>query len=496
MSLLSQEQETSVMDRTSSTTQVQTIGSEMQVGISSFASWMLGVGSIIGSMAWLFNGPMIARAGTLASVTAWLLASICMLPMVLIVMELSSMFPAAGGPYVYKYYAFKRLLPGLGELIGFLTGWLFWMAMIVGMACMSNGLVNMLSTSIWGSANASPLWFGPLIIAGLFITTTVLNFKPVQQAAGINNIFTLLKFAMAIAFVILVLFSPTLSIPRVLQSVSPGGCTNFFKNIMSVFMLALTGFGGIELAGCVASETADARKSVPKSIFMTLIAVACIYAAMCAAVSVAAPYVLNADKSTVIIPGTSIVGTCPSLAGYIGGPICGIIFTSCVVASIVGCGFVFLLSNARLGYSMAKTGLFPPQFAQLDEQTKAPKFSLMFQFWCACIIGIAANLLCRTGVFADAYTFLAETFGFMYAFIALLYGFCAVSLRYTDPDMPRPFRVGGKGNALIWFLAVATILTWGYAAFGCISIGNQIAGLIVMLAGIPIYGFYRWRRQS
>jgi amino acid transporter len=494
VSLSSQKLNTAIQNHPPAEKQIQTIGSEMQVGISSFSSWMFGVGSVIGSMVWLFNGPMIARAGTLASVFAWILAAVCMLPMSLIVMELASMFPAAGGPYVYKYYAFKRLLPRLGELVGFLTGWLFWIAMIVGMACMSNGLVNMLSTSIWGGATACPIWFGPLIIAGLFALTTVCNFRSIAQAAHINNVFTLMKFAMAASFIVLALCSPDLSMSRVLLTASPGGSTNFFKNIISVFMLALTGFGGIELTGCVSSETSDARKSVPRAVFMTLIAVALIYASVCIATSVAAPYVLSADKTTVVIPNTNIVATCPSLAGYIGGPICGIIFTSCVVASIVGCGFVFLLSNARLGYSMAKTGLFPLKFAQLDEQTKVPKYSLIFQFWCCCIIGIAANLLSRTGILPDAYTFLAETFGFMYGFIALLYGFCAVSLRYTDPDLPRPFRVGHKGNALIWLLASATVLTWGYAAFGCISLYNQIAGFIIMMSGIPIYAFYRWQR--
>jgi amino acid transporter len=49
------------------------------------------------------------------------------------------MFPQAGGPYVYKFYALKRLVPGSGEMLGFLTGWLFWIAIIVGLACMANG---------------------------------------------------------------------------------------------------------------------------------------------------------------------------------------------------------------------------------------------------------------------------------------------------------------------------------------------------------------------
>ncbi len=118
------------------------------------------------------------------------------------------------------------------------------------------------------------------------------------------------------------------------------------------------------------------------------------------------------------------------------------------------------------------------------------------QFFCLTIIGIGANLLARSGVFPDAYTFLAETYGFMYAFVALLYGVSVVSLRYTDPDLPRTFRVGKKGNALLWAFACTTIIVWGYAAFGCVHWSHQLAGTLTLLAGIPIYAYYRWRRQA
>jgi len=192
-----------------------------------------------------------------------------------------------------------------------------------------------------------------------------------------------------------------------------------------------------------------------------------------------------------IVAGTNVQATCPSVTGFLAGPMWGNIFTACVVASIVGCGFGCLLATARFGYSMAKTGLFPAQFAELDEKTKVPKYALLFQFWCLCVMGIGANLLARSGVFPDAYTFLAETYGFMYAFIALLYGISVVSLRYTDPDLPRPYRIGSQGNSLVWVLATVTVLIWGYAAFGCVHWSHQLAGTLILFAGVPIYAYYR-----
>lgn len=467
------------------------IGAGMKVGISSFGAWMLGVGSIIGSMAWLMHGPMLARAGPAACMVAWLIAGALSLPLALILMELASMFPTAGGPYVYKFYALKRLIPGMGELLGFLTGWLFWVAILVGLACMGNGLANLLSSVIWGSAAASPLWFGPAAIIILFGSTTALNFLPIGKASRASIVFTIMKFAMALSFAAMVLFSKHWSLQNILQFSSPSGSTNFVGNVSSVLMLALAGFSFMEISGCTSSETVDAQKSVPRAMFLTLLSITLIYASMCFCVSVATPFILTADKSTLVVPGTNIQATCPALAGLIGGSVCGQFFTACVVASIVGCGFTALLGIARVSYSMAETKLFPRQFAYLDAKTKVPTYSLWFQFWCVSIIAVAANLLSRTGLFPDAYAFLGDTFGFMYAFVAVLYGVCLVSLRYTDPNMPRPFRIGKTGNLLAWSVALITVAIWGYAALGCVHWIEQAAGVIILLSGLPIYFYYR-----
>ena len=452
---------------------------------------MVGVGSIIGSMAWLMHGPMLARAGTLPCILAWTIAAIATVPLAMILMELSSMFPDAGGPYVYKYYALKRLIPAKGEMIGFLTGWLFWMAAIVALACMSNGLANLLCSIFFGSTAKSPIWFGPAVILVLFGATTVGNLLPVGKAASINNLFTLMKLAMAIGFGALVACTGQVSFERILAVASPQGELNLWKNVGSVLMIAMAGFSFLEVSGCTSAETADARRVVPKAMGLTLLTVTCMYVGMCIAISSVSNFVLSPDRSTLIVPGTTFQATCPSLAGMLGGPIIGNIFTGCVVASIIGCAFVALLAVARVSYSMAKTKLFPAQFALLDEKTSVPRYALWFQFWCLCIIGIGANLLSRTGVFSDAYTFLCETFGFMYAFVAMLYGICLISLRYTDPHMERAFRIGAKGNIMAWIVCTVTIAIWTFSAFFCVNWTHQVAGLLILLSGIPIYLHYR-----
>jgi amino acid transporter len=451
---------------------------------------MLGVGTIIGSMAWIIHGPMIARAGTAAALTAWATAGILTIPLALILMELSSMFPSAGGPYVYKYYALKRLVPGAGELIGFMTGWLFWAAITVGLACMGNGMANMLSACFWPNST-SPIWFGPAAIVALYGSAMSLNFMPVSRASRVNTVFTFMKFVMAAVFVLLVAGHAKGDAISTLQMSNPSGGSDFFANVSSVLMLALAGFSLLEASGCTSSETEDASRNVPRAVILSLLTVTAIYLGMCFCVSIASPFVLSPDKTTLLVPGTHFQATCPSLAGMLGGPVCGSLFTACVVSSIFGCAFGAVLSVARVSFSMAETKLFPEQFSRLDPVTRVPRYALWFQFWCITLIGVLANLLAYTRIVPDAYAFLGETFGFMYAFVAMLYGVCVVSLRYTDPHMKRPFRIGKTGNLQVWLMAIITFAIWAFAAICCTNWTHQLTGVAVLLAGVPIYLHYK-----
>jgi amino acid transporter len=470
---------------------VRTIGERMHVGIGAFSAWMLGVGSIIGSMAWLFPPYMIARAGAAASVTAWFLGALAFLPVTLILTELSSMFPAAGGPYLYKYYALKRLLGGSGELLGFLTGWLFWAALIVVYACMSNGLVNLLAECCYGCVAAAPLWFGPLVIIGLYGSTTLANLRHVSNIAFINNVFTVLKIAMALAFGWLVLCAPTTALANLWQPIGTAGSGSFMANVSSVLLIGLCGYGGIELLACTSSETKTAAQTVPRALLLTLVSVASIYALTCAAVGMAGHYVLSPDGATCQLPGTKTPANIPAVTGLLAGTMWGRLATAGVVASIVGCALSGMLACARIAYSLSVTGLFPKRFAQLHGSARVPAYALWFQLACICSVGVGAYLLSRLHVSADAYTFLAETFGFMYMVIIILYAASFMSLRYTDADMVRPFRIGGSGNTLAWALTLSVIAIFGYVGFVCTKPVYQLAGTIIILSGLPIYLYFK-----
>jgi basic amino acid/polyamine antiporter, APA family len=486
--------EKSVESQPSEAVVVSRIGSKMPVGISAFGSWMLGVGTIIGSMAWLIHGPLLARAGTLPTLAAWTLAALMNLPLAFILAELSSMFPSAGGPYVYKYVALKRLFPAVGEFLGFATGWLYWVAMLTGMACMANGLAGLVIGTFWQDPAMAPKWFGSLVIALLCSVTTAMNLTRIQNVAKINNLFTCGKIALAVLFVGLVMLSPTASVSNILSRASVPDSSAFLASVMSVLVLSITAFSGIELVGCTSSETEQPTKNVPRAILLTVASVALIYIGIAIAICAASPYVHSADGSTMLIAGTKVQATCPSLAGFLGGKFCGAVFTAGVIVSIIACNFTAMLAMTRISYAMSETKLFPAQFSKLDARDSIPKDALWFLFACMTILSIGGNIAGQLIPSFDPYMFLGEVFGFLYACLAVLYGLSFISLRYTEPNLPRPFRLGRTGNAVAWIMAISASLVYGFVAIGCAQWNHRLTAAVLLFAAVPIYYFYRRKR--
>lgn len=453
------------------------IGRELHVGISGFGSWMLGVGTIIGSMAWLFHAPMIARGGTLASIAAFIIGALVSIPLAIVLSELSRLVPSAGGPYVYKYLAFKKLFPRAGDFLGFSSGWLFWVALVAGYACMANGFSNLLATTIWDSTAAAPLWFGPLCIASMFIVATLMNSLNVGRVAAINNIFTLLKFMLAAGFVALVWNSNHFDVTRLMQTTNLAGDGNFLTNLSGVLIFGIAAYSGLELSACASSETSEAQRNVPRAILLTLVSVAAIYVAMSVAVGGSANFVCTADGAAAIVKSTSTPATCPGIAGYLGGPWLGALFTVGVIASIIGCAIGGLLSCARIIFAIAKTGLFPNQLAKVNA-SKVPVNALWFQCIVMTMVGIAANLLSRCGLFPDAYTFLAEVFAFLYSFLAIFYGVSLLVLRRGEPSNSTLRQV---------VPACAVIAIYFGLAFFCVNVIHQVCALALLLLGLPVH---------
>jgi len=138
-----------------------------------------------------------------------------------------------------------------------------------------------------------------------------------------------------------------------------------------------------------------------------------------------------------------------------------------------------VLSGARVGYAMARDGIFFKIADGIHPNFRTPGRSLIFQ-------GVLASLMALTGTFEELTNLLFLPPGsFMpFAVVALF------RMRKTEPDLPRPYRCWGYPWVPGIFVAGALALT---VNLWLERPGRSSIGLLLILAGLP---FYRWWSTS
>jgi APA family basic amino acid/polyamine antiporter len=154
------------------------------------------------------------------------------------------------------------------------------------------------------------------------------------------------------------------------------------------------------------------------------------------------------------------------------------LMAAAILVSTFGCNNGLILAGARVYYAMAKDGLFFQSVGTLSKRN-VPKVALLVQgVWCA--------LLTLTGTYGQLLDYVIFAALVFYALTTL----ALFRLRAKAPDMPRPYKAFGypvvPALYMIAAAGIAVILLFAKPAY-------SVAGLIVVLLGIPVYFIWNSR---
>jgi basic amino acid/polyamine antiporter, APA family len=148
------------------------------------------------------------------------------------------------------------------------------------------------------------------------------------------------------------------------------------------------------------------------------------------------------------------------------------------IAGLSSVILVMLMGQPRIFYTMAKDGLLPPVFSAVHPKFKTP--------WLATIMTGAVAMVCA-GLLPIGLLGELVSIGTLLAFAIVCGG--VLVLRYTDPDIPRPFR-----TPLVPLVPILGVVSCLYLMVALPK--DTWARLIVWMAlGMAIYIFYG-RRHS
>jgi APA family basic amino acid/polyamine antiporter len=161
------------------------------------------------------------------------------------------------------------------------------------------------------------------------------------------------------------------------------------------------------------------------------------------------------------------------------GDAAGGIMAAALAMSVFGSLQVTTLASARIPYAMAGDGLFFPALATLSARTHVPVRALIAQ-------GVWGIVL----VFSGSYDTLTDYAIFAVLIFVALATASVFVFRRRLPDAPRAYRTIGYPVVPILFLLVAG---WIIANTFMATPGRALAGVGLMLAGLPFYWY--WSRS-
>jgi amino acid transporter len=260
----------------------------------------------------------------------------------------------SGGPVVYA--------ASFGPVVAFQTGWLYYVARTAASAANTTVLVTYLA-ALWPVLGAGlPRAAVILAVTGLIV---LVNIAGVRKAVRLLDGLTLLKAAG------LVVAGAAIEPPTGLP---------IFTDLEAAALLVLYAFVGFENSVVPAGETADAKRTVPRALVITILSTATLY------------FLLQLVYVAVMEPGEGKDAPMVALGTALMGPAGGVLLTVAAVCSILGNVSGGVTSTTRATYAMGRDGLLPAWFGRVSERFATPANSIAF-------MGALIALLALTGSF-------------------------------------------------------------------------------------------------
>ena len=175
-------------------------------------------------------------------------------------------------------------------------------------------------------------------------------------------------------------------------------------------------------------------------------------------------------------------GYWPIAAQAVGGPwLAGLVMLGGLLAS-AGLFLSLLLTNSRLPFALAQGGQMPAVLARVHPRLGTP--------WVAVVVSSACYSIFAYWTFKE----LIVLDMWLYSVTLLLELGAFVALRMREPDLPRPWRVGG-GSAGMW---VTVALPSGCCLLAMVTAGwtNTLVGVLALLTGPLVYWGCRPRTRA
>lgn len=403
---------------------------------------MIALGGVIGAGLFVGSGVVVQQTGP-AAVISFALTGMLVVLVMRMLGEMASAYPAVGG-----FYEYNRL--ALGEMAGFMTGWMYWYFWIIVVALEAVAGAKLLN-----------FWFPDVpawrFTFALMVGFTLLNLLSVRSWGEAEYWFASIKVAaitvfLAIGVAVLGGFWPGVPGGVALLTSNGGFMPNGIVPVLTGAVAATGFYFGSEIVTVAAAESDEPERAIARATQSVVSRVLVFYVGSIFLVVSIVPWNTPAMAQPYVSALTALhVPYAPAIMN-------AVILTA--VLSALNSG---LFASSRMMMALARRNDAPPPLARLNRRgvpVLAILSSTSFGF-----VAVVMNYVSPDTVFK----FLVDSYGTVAIFVYILIALAELKLRRTlEAESPERLRVR----------------MWGFPWLTIVAIGVMLA-IVTAMAFIP-----------
>ena len=425
--------------------------------------------------------PAEAEYGVSSAFYYILAALVFLIPVSLVAAELAAMFPYQQGGM------FRWIGEAFGDKPGFLGIWLqwiestIWYPTVLTFGAVSLAFIGM--DHVFDAHLAANKYYTIVVVLAIYWLATIISLKGMGWVGKVSKIGgmvgTIIPVALIVVCAAIYLISGGQSQMNWHGNFIPD-FTNFDNIVLAVSIFLF--YAGMEMSGVHVREIKNPTVNYPKAVVIGAIATVAIF-------------ILGTFALGVIIPAKDINLVQSLLVGFDNyfsvlhvkwlAPIIAIALAFGVLAGVL----TWVAGPSKGVFAVGQAG-YLPKFFQKTNKNGVQKNILYVQ---GAIVTVLAFLMVLMPSVQSFYQILSQLTCILYLIAYLLMFAAAIRLRYNMKGAPRPFRLGKKGNGVMWlisgvgFIGSLTAFIFSFFPPNQISMGSNAIWFTVLVAGTVIF---------
>jgi amino acid transporter/nucleotide-binding universal stress UspA family protein len=354
----------------------------------------IGLGTMVGAGIFVLSALAAERAGPASTVSYVIAGSVCLL-VALVISELATGMPKAGGSYTF-------IAEALGPLAGSIVGPGNWLGLTF-----AGGFYLLAAGEYLAMVVPVPPRVASAAVGLLF---TWMNYRGAKLTGSVQNVVVVVLLVILIAFVAVGMFNVDVEL---YQPFAPRG----WRAVVGTVGLIIVSFTGFEKVSTISEEMKQPGRNLPLAIVGSVVIATMLYGLILTTLTGIFPLAGIAQREAPLVEA----------AGQVGGGVGSAVMLAAAILATLSSANAAIMASSRINYGMGRDGVLPDWFSHIHPELNTPSNAIV-------VTGGLGVLLSLTGQAEALAEISSALFMVSYALLCL----SVIIMRSSRPPWYRP----------------------------------------------------------